>query len=650
MPARSSAHALCTRILIRAQSRTAFVSRHQSTFSFFFRNQDSPAAAVRTTTPKSSPTDTRKVVKELDSRFLPSHNNALKTSSSYATAAPLLIALQNKDQDLAWLAYTNLRRTGQLSKLLPIHHTLLLRSIRPENAVRFTEDEIVMLIERFDQIWTGMLQCRIHPDLNDYTARLELSVATRRFQMVDLTWAEIKEKAGLTDGGVGRSRAIGTGINGRAGSRVPTIQPHVYTYNLILHSCVPRKDIGLALETITLMRRAGVKPDNMSWDYVLQVQTALKDWQAVENLYRSVFLTAPEGGLEGNELLLQQLQQQIQRKLQKHSVLMTLPLGQRARTLHGGDRSLSISSSRTGSRMDRDKLIPSIENVHTLFSYYAHTRDLDDLRNMFDSHVRLFGLVPTTRTYNEMMKFAFLTDQEEDGWELFKELVQIGYNLERIQADQLDRKQRLKSSSSKIFAFGDGVLQDDIVEVLFSSRTTRSSTSSTTVTSATPLQDFNTPNGETSSLSSSSQPLASSQPPASLQASTSQACGPDFHTFRILIDNELKGARHRWSRAWKWIQVMQEVYALEPSDAMFQSTLISMRHCKAGESDMTTLKANWEQIQAQRTAQLETRYTQAQALSQALDAASASDSALLIESNEIEEDDAHHLAQSSSSL
>ncbi|KAG0366526.1 hypothetical protein BC939DRAFT_440590 [Gamsiella multidivaricata] len=531
MPAHSSTQAICTRILIRTRSRTALARRHQSTFSFFSRNRDTtPLPGIPT--PSNTAIETKGTSTTVSSAASSAHSNDLKTSPSFANAAPLLAAIQNKDQDTAWMVYSVLSRAGQLSSLLPIHHSLFLRSIRPDNPNRYGFQEIAKLTERFEQVWAGMRECHIQPNMNDYTARLEFSVATRQYQMVDLTWTEMREKAGSSLV-MDRGRATAA-----VGTHGPSVQPTLHTYNLILQSCVPRKNIGLAMETITLMRRAGIKPDNMSWDYVLQIHTKMKNWGAVESTFRSAFITPAVGSSGG------QLQQYIQQNgsASSSSEWMTIPLGQRAKSLHGGVLSLNNNH---GNNSNREKLVPTLQNVHTLFSFYAYTQDLEDLRHMFDSHVRLFGLVPTTRSYNEMIKFAFLARRDSDGLELFKELAQIGQNL--------DKMQHSNSSSNE-----DGQQQ------------TRGHAD-----------------------------------PAQASLPVMQVCGPDFDTFQILIKNELIDARNRWGRAWKWIQVMQEAYGLEPSDKMFKRTLAAMKRRQgsprcADEATVQALQANWDQVRARR--------------------------------------------------
>ncbi|KAG0018172.1 hypothetical protein BGZ80_007473 [Entomortierella chlamydospora] len=372
-----------------------------------------------------------------------------------------------------------------------------------------------------------MIQCHIQPDMNDYTARLELFVTTRQHQLVDLTWTEMREKAAS-------SQADGAG---------PLIQPTLYTYNLILQSCVPRKNIGLAMETITLMRRAGIKPDNMSWDYVLQIHTALKNWKAVESTFQSVFQTAAVS-TSGNQQL--QLSQS-----SPGSMTMAVPLGQRVRTLHGGAIQPNNNNGNSSAN-NKEKLTPTLQNIHTLFCYYAYTQDLEELRNMFDSHVRLFGLVPTTRTYNEMIKFAFLARQDAEALDLFRELVQIGRNLGNLQAQQNK---------------GD-------------SNTDQGSLDSS------PALDTQT---ESHQDSETSQNL-----------SRMQVCGPDFNTFQVLVNNEFIASRNRWGRAWKWIKIMQQEFGLEPSDGMFRRTLASMTRRGGSESDIQELMSNWDQVRARR--------------------------------------------------
>ncbi|KAF9170281.1 hypothetical protein BGX21_005023 [Mortierella sp. AD011] len=363
--------------------------------------------------------------------------------------------------------------------------------------------------------------------MNDYTARLELFVTTRQHQLVDSTWTEMREKAASSQGD-------GAG---------PLIQPTLYTYNLILQSCVPRKNIGLAMETITLMRRAGIKPDNMSWDYVLQIHTALKNWKAVESTFQSVFQTASVG-TPGNQQL--QLSQS-----SPVSMTMAVPLGQRVRTLHGG-AILPNNNNGNSSANNKEKLTPTLQNIHTLFCYYAYTQDLEELRNMFDSHVRLFGLVPTTRTYNEMIKFAFLARQDAEALDLFRELVRIGRNLENLQAQQNKGDSNMDQGSSD----------------------------------SSPALDTQT---ESHQDSETSQNLAKMQ-----------VCGPDFNTFQVLVNNEFIASRNRWGRAWKWIKIMQQEFGLEPSDGMFRRTLASMTRRGGSESEIQELTNNWDQVRARR--------------------------------------------------
>ncbi|KAG0059119.1 hypothetical protein BGZ89_000700 [Linnemannia elongata] len=515
-----ASHKICTRFLTQARSRPTLTRRHQSTFSFFSRSQDSiPSPLLTDASTSKAAADKDSDAKILASQF-PQYPHALKTSSSYANAAPLLAAIQGKDQDTAWMVYSVLSRAGQLSSLLPIHHTLLLQSIRPENPIRYTRREAVKLAERFEQVWAGMLQCHIQPNMNDYTARLELYVSTRQYHLVDSTWTEMREKAVQgTDAVAAAGSSSGNG---------PVIQPTLHTYNLILQSCVPRKNIGLAMETINGMRRAGVKPDTMSWDFILQIHTAMKNWQAVETTFRTNFITTSMGA-SGS--------QHIQNNFSEES--MVIPLGQRARSLHGG--ALTSKSNKSTKVGNKEKLVPSLQNIHTLFSYYAYTQDLEDLRAMFDSHVRLFGLVPTTRTYNEMIKFAFLARRDGDAMDLFRELVQIGQNLERV-----------KSSNSS------GQVQENV------------ELSGVLAHTATPT-------------------------------AAGPACGPDFDTFKILINNEFIASRNRWGRAVKWIKIMQEGYNLEPSDPMFKRTLAAMKRRRGVEAEIQALQENWDLVRARRS-------------------------------------------------
>ncbi|KAF9083644.1 hypothetical protein BGX29_002993 [Mortierella sp. GBA35] len=512
MASPSSAQKICTRFLIQARSRPALTRRHQSTFSFFSRSQDPISSPLQADVSHSKEASKDAEPKGVASEF-PQYPHALKTSSSYANAAPLLAAIQNKDQDTAWMVYSVLSRAGQLSSLLPIHHTLLLQSIRPENPIRFTRRQVATLVERFEQVWAGMLQCHIQPDMNDYTARLELFVGIRQYNLVDATWTEMREKAIVATAAV-----AGAGSSSTSG---PVIQPTLHTYNLILQSCVPRKNIGLAMETINGMRRAGVKPDTMSWDFILQIHTAMKNWGAVESTFRSNFVTTSLGA-SGSQ----------HHQHSNSEEWMTIPLGQRARSLHGG--ALVTKSSKSTKVGNKEKLVPSLQNIHTLFSFYAYTQDLEDLRAMTDSHVRLFGLVPTTRTYNEMIKFAFLARRDRDAMDLFRELVQIGQNVEKV-----------KSSNA-----GQG--QENI------------------------------------------------ESPTSTPPTAKQVCGPDFDTFKILINNEFIAARNRWGRASKWIKIMQEGYNLEPSDPMFRRTLAAMKRKGADEATIQALQENWDQVRARR--------------------------------------------------
>ncbi|KAG0249879.1 hypothetical protein BG011_008851 [Mortierella polycephala] len=520
----------CTQILTRVRlvAPPLICKRHQSTFSFFSRSQDNPPAHIQTSNtqlhqPSAKPSSL-------------ANPNALKTSPSFSNAAPLLEAIQNKDQDTAWMVYSALSRANQLSSLLPIHFTLLLRSIRPANPLRFYKTEADQLIERLEQVWAEMLQCKIQPDVNDYTARLELFVATRQFQLVDQTWTQMRKQFGPDAGNVSKtSSALDDGR---------LIQPTLYTFNLVLQSCVFRKNIDLAMETMKLMKRAGVKPDNMSWDYILQIHTAKKNWAAVESTFRSAFIATAATGSSYHYAL-----PPGQHDTTKN--LMVIPLGQRAKSLHGGV--LMPPNHRNNNQDNQDKLIPTIQNVHTLFSYYAHTRDLEDLRAMFDSHVRLFGIVPTTRTYNEMIKYAFLMRRDEDAVDLFKELVQIGQNIDRVQQEKGHGDHEVP-----------GVPGDDM--------------------DASSGSDIQQQADLARRASSPSSPIPM------------QVCGPDFKTFSVLINNELIASRNRWGRAWRWIQIMQKDYGFEPSDTMFRRTLASMKRRRANEATVQTVRDNWQQV------------------------------------------------------
>ncbi|KAF9183765.1 hypothetical protein BGZ51_003757, partial [Haplosporangium sp. Z 767] len=512
----------CTQILTRARLvATPLVSkRHQSTFSFFSRSQDNFPAHIQTSNTQlhQSPTKPSSLI----------NANALKTSPSFANAAPLLAAIQNKDQDTAWMVYSVLSRADQLTSLLPMHHSLLLRSIRPVNPGRFTSIEVAKLTERFEQVWAGMLQCQIQPDMNDFTTRLEFFVATWQHKLVDKTWTQMREMSG--------SAAKNAPRTSSTPGNAPLIQPTLYTYNLVLQSCVRGKDINLAMETMTLMRRAGIKPDNMSWDYILQIHTAMKNWAAVESTFRSAFITT--GVTESAH---PQAPQSGQHGALRRSIV--IPLGQRARSLHGG---ALAPHNRHGN--NQDKLVPSIQNIHTLFSYYAYTQDLEEMRSMFDSHVRLFGLVPTTRTYNEMMKFAFLAGRDRDGLNLFKELVQIGQNVAKMQQSQ---------------GHGDRIV---------------------------PRDDANAGSGsDIQQQADLAGQASSSSPPIPVQL-----CGPNFDTFKILINNEFIARRNRWGRALKWIHIMQQEYGILPNDTMFRRILKGMERRGGDEATMQALQDNWD--------------------------------------------------------
>ncbi|KAG9325791.1 hypothetical protein KVV02_005715 [Mortierella alpina] len=533
MASHSASQRLCSQIIAQSRSRTSLLrKRHQSTFSFFSRSQEPLQSAP------FNPTH--------DSQFpgLPiasasataSHPNALKISPAFANAAPLLAAIQNKDQDTAWMVYSVLSRAGQLPSLLPIHHSLLLRSIRPETLRRFTKVEVATLTERIEQVWAGMFQCQIQPDINDYSARLEFFVHTRQYQMVDVTWTQIRERATAAADIASVATAGSTGQ--------PPLQPTLHIYKLVLQSCVPRKNIGLAMETITLMRRSGIKPDSKCWDYVLQIHTAMKNWAAVEHTFRSAFITTAVSGSAHSH-------QPSNGSNGSLKSSMIIPLGQRPTSLHGG----SLPSNSTNRVGNKDKLVPTLENIHTLFSFYAYTQDLEDLRSMFDSHVRLFGLVPTTRTYNEMIKFAFLAQKDSEGMDLFRELVQIGQNMDKVKQNT-HNEQRPSSPSTHSKPEATGLA------------------------------------GAEESLDQHSEALTAPL----------QVFGPDFDTFQILINNELIMRRRRWGRAWKWMQVMQEGYGLVPSDAMFRRTLTAMKRRKgADEATLQALQENWDRVRARQT-------------------------------------------------
>ncbi|KAF9979848.1 hypothetical protein BGZ75_009162 [Mortierella antarctica] len=533
MASHSASQRLCSQIIAQSRSRTSLLrKRHQSTFSFFSRSQEPlQSAPFNPTHDSQSPG-----LPVTSTSATASHPNALKISPAFANAAPLLAAIQNKDQDTAWMVYSVMSRAGQLSSLLPIHHSLLLRSIRPETLRRFTKVEVATLTERIEQVWAGMFQCQIQPDINDYSARLEFFVHTRQYQMVDVTWTQIRERA------TAAADVASVATTGSTGQ--PPLQPTLHIYKLVLQSCVPRKNIGLAMETITLMRRSGIKPDSKCWDYILQIHTAMKNWAAVENTFRSAFITTAVSGSAHSH-------QPSNGSNGSLKASMIIPLGQRPASLHGGPLP-SNSTNRVGSK---DKLVPTLENIHTLFSFYAYTQDLEDLRSMFDSHVRLFGLVPTTRTYNEMIKFAFLAQKDSEGMDLFRELVQIGQNMDKVQQNT-HNEQRPSSPSTHYKSEATG------------SAGAEESSDQHSETPTAPLQVF----------------------------------GPDFDTFQILINNELIMRRRRWGRAWKWMQVMQEGYGLVPSDAMFRRTLTAMKRRKgADEATLQALQENWDRVRARQT-------------------------------------------------
>ncbi|KAF9420374.1 hypothetical protein BGZ94_009152 [Podila epigama] len=535
---RASKQMLCYRSVIR---------RHQSTFSFFSRNKiSSPSPVVEATTRSTSSPPSQST-----QQHLLSSPHALKISPSYSNAAPLLAAIQNKDQDTAWMVYSALGRAGLLNTLLPLHHSILLKSIRPLMSHRYTRAESRVLVERFEQVWDGMLQCHIQPDITDHTARLELFSATRHYNKFDQAWAELLERANQS----GSNRVGGAPLQ----FSVTGLQPTLYTYNLVLASCVPRKNIALAMETMTLMRRAGIKPDNMSWDYVLQIHTAMRNWPAVESTFQSAFVTLP---IESNGP-----------RKQNHATL-SVPLGQRARTLHGGSLVNNNNSSSNSSNnnnnsssnsqlADQQKLVPSVQNIQSLFSYIAYTQDMEELRTLFKSHMRLFGVMPSTRAYNEMIKTAFLARRDDEAHDLFRELVQIGRNVEKLQegGEEAATELALESASES----------DSASSGLSSPQGTTSGAVATSTTKS--LETTGT-----------QQPIV----------------GPDFNTFKILINNEFMASRNRWGRAWKWMQIMQKGYGLDPSDAMFRRTLSSMERRGADEATIAAVRENWENIIARR--------------------------------------------------
>ncbi|KAG0224370.1 hypothetical protein BGW42_005114 [Actinomortierella wolfii] len=497
------------------------------------------------------------------------HNRELLMAPSYKDVAELLNALKAKDQETAWMIYTVLDRAHLLHTLLPVHFSALLKAIRPANPKRFTKDDIAVLTQRFEKVWGDLCSLadghRTGPDMIDYTTRLEFFVKTRQYPQVDKTWQEIRE------------------IAARAGDP-RHFQPTLFTYNLVLQSCVPRRDLNLAMETMGQMRRSGIQPDSRSWDYILKIQTALSQWDGVEASYRTAFFTK-------NNINTPQTQR------------MAISLGYRAASLHGG----SFQDQPLEKDAQPPALSPTLENVHTLFSYYAHTQDLDQLQAMFDVHVRLFGMVPTTKTYNELIKNALIAGREDYSIELFRELVKVGENLARLEAA------RDANNNSQDKAQLDGKDTPALASADASSSCTATSTTAITA-SVTPATEEDIDKIQRRPATPSETPilplLSSSAALSSVVANKGGAHGPDFYTFQILIDNE--ASHKRWSRAWRWIRLMQEKYGLEPSDSMFKRTLGSMQKKKIDPSYTKALVDNWRQVRRLRAAREGLGYQQQQ--------------------------------------
>ncbi|KAF9977135.1 hypothetical protein BGZ73_006902 [Actinomortierella ambigua] len=485
----------------------------------------------------------------------------LLTVPSYKDIAELLNAIKTKDQETAWMIYTVLDRARLLHSLQPVHFSALLKTIRPANPKRFTTDDIAVLTQRFEKVWGDLRSLaeghRTGPDMIDYTTRLEFYVKTRQYPQVDKTWQEIRE------------------IASRPGD--PRLfQPTLFTYNLILQSCVPRRDLNLAMETMAQMRRAGVHPDNRSWNFFLKVQSALSHWDGVEASYRTAFFTKDNM----NPPVTQR---------------MAITLGYRAASLHGG----SFQEQPLDKDAQPPMLSPTLENVHTLFSYYAYTQDLDQLQAMFDVHVRLFGLVPTTKTYNELIKNALVANREDYSIELFRELIKVGENLARLEAAQAaaNTSQQQQQQQQQL----GGETAASATAELTASTTASDVMASVPTTPATEeeidqIQRSHGAPNETPILPI----LSSTAALSSTVANKGGVHGPDFYTFQILIDNE--ASHKRWSRAWRWMRLMQEKYGLEPSDSMFKRTLGSMQKKKVDPSYMKALADNWRQVRRMRAA------------------------------------------------
>ncbi|KAG0347516.1 hypothetical protein BG004_007593 [Podila humilis] len=583
------------------------IRRHQSTFSFFSRNSI-------TSQPPPPPPAAEPSKSTSDSLSSPLHPNALKISPTYANAAPLLQAIENKDPDTVWMVYSVLVRANLLHTLLPLHHSMLLKSFRPQNRHRFTMAESRVLVDRFDQVWDNMIhQAHIQPDINDHTARFELLAATRQYAKFDQAWLEFKEAAGLNstivDGGRSRNGIHNDPVASSSSSSSllmasSVLQPTVYTFNLVLSSCVRRRNIVMAMETIRLMRKVGIKPDNMSWDYVLQIHTRCKNWPAVEALFRKVFVTDMTNiRLRNNNNSNTANNNSMNQSNDKHHLVLTVPLGQKAQSLHGGifqestttTTASATATASTGSitKDKQQKLVPSLQNIHTLFSYFAYTQDLEELRRMFDRYIHLFQLLPTTRSYNEMMKFAFLARRDDDALELFKELVQIGQNLKIVQEQKLQQEQEQQQQQQQ---------QEQEHEIMVGSSTSSLSSSESSMSSSSaPAGSGATTTTSSSSSSSSSSPSRTKEQEEQQQSHYQVVGGgPDFNTFQILINNELIDSRNRWGRAWKWMQLMQDGYGLEPSDTMFRRTLSSMKRRGPNQEKIQALERNWEEIKQRR--------------------------------------------------
>ncbi|KAF9165396.1 hypothetical protein DFQ26_000202 [Actinomortierella ambigua] len=557
---------LCA-VAIRQTRFIPIQRRLASTAGFFNPNTSAQQHDQSTTTTTTSPL---RPATQASLPHLRPPSRELLTVPSYNDVAELLNAIKAKDQETAWMIYSVLDRAQLLHSLQPIHFSALLKTIRPANPKRFTQDDIAVLTQRFEKVWDD-LRSRAEghssgPDMLDYTARLEFFVKTRQYPQVDKTWQEIRE------------------IASRPGD-LRHFHPTLFTYNLILQSCGPRRDLNLAMETMAQMRRAGIHPDNRSWNFLLKVQSAVSHWEGVEASYRTAFFT--KGTINPPT-----------------THRMAISLGYRAESLHGG----SFQDQPLAKDAQPPALSPTLENVHTLFSYYAYTQDLDQLQAMVDVHVRLFGFVPTTRTYNELIKNALVAGRDDYSIELFRELVKVGENLARLEAAKAAATKNGPTDHQQGEQPPNG---EEAAATLAMSTTTTTTTTATTTTSSsvaavptTPATEEeidliqrgpDTPN-ETPILSI----LSSTAALSSTVANKGGVHGPDFYTFQILIANE--ASHKRWSRAWRWLRLMQEKYGLEPSDSMFKRTLGSMQKKKIDPVYTKALADNWRQVRRMRAA------------------------------------------------